>query len=121
MTKLITIGNQELIRVGRDYPCPICGKPDWCLVFADQSKAVCARKIDPDKPQFGSAGTIYDLDTKDSNVADIDIITSLIMQGLYKTVMFTCTEEEFSEKYPTDIVRTVNMLSVSNTINTVFC
>ena len=62
MTKLITIGNQELIRVGRDYPCPICGKPDWCLVFADQSKAVCARKIDPDKPQFGSAGTIYDLD-----------------------------------------------------------
>ena len=25
MTKLITIGNQELIRVGRDYPCPICG------------------------------------------------------------------------------------------------
>ena len=28
--------NQELIRVGRDYPCPICGKPDWCLVFADQ-------------------------------------------------------------------------------------
>ena len=56
-----------------------------------------------------------------SNVVDIDIITSLIMQGLYKTVMFTCTEEEFSEKYPTDIVRTVNMLSVSNTINTVFC
>ena len=55
------------------------------------------------------------------NLADIDIITSLIMQGLYKTVMFTCTEEEFSEKYPTDIVRTVNMLSVSNTINTVFC
>ena len=53
MTKLITIGNQELIRVGRDYPCPICGKPDWCLVFADQTKAVCARKIDPDKPQFG--------------------------------------------------------------------
>ena len=42
MTKLITIGNQELIRVGRDYPWPICGKPDWCLVFADQSKAVCA-------------------------------------------------------------------------------
>ena len=62
MTKIITIGQTEMIRVGRDYPCPICGKPDWCLVFADQSKAVCARKIDPDKPQFGSAGTIYDLD-----------------------------------------------------------
>lgn len=53
-----------MIRVGRDYPCPICGKPDWCLVFADQTKAVCARKIDLDKPQFGSAGTIYDLDPK---------------------------------------------------------
>lgn len=43
MTKIITIGQTEMIRVGRDYPCPICGKPDWCLVFADQSKAVCAR------------------------------------------------------------------------------
>ena len=46
MTKIVTIGQTEMIRVGRDYPCPICGKPDWCLVFADQSKAVCARKID---------------------------------------------------------------------------
>ena len=64
MTKIITIGQTEMIRVGRDYPCPICGKPDWCLVFADQTKAVCARKIDLDKPQFGSAGTIYDLDPK---------------------------------------------------------
>ena len=66
MTKIITIGQTEMIRVGRDYPCPICGKPDWCLVFADQTKAVCARKIDLDKPQFGSAGTIYDLDPKKS-------------------------------------------------------
>lgn len=33
MTKIITIGQTEMIRVGRDYPCPICGKPDWCLVL----------------------------------------------------------------------------------------
>ena len=25
MTKIITIGQTEMIRVGRDYPCPICG------------------------------------------------------------------------------------------------
>ena len=60
-------------------------------------------------------------DVKNFNTDDVDIVTSLIMQGFYKTIMFTCKEEEFSEKYPIDIVRTVNMLAVNNIINTVFC
>lgn len=30
-------------RVRHDRPCPICERPDWCLVAADGSAAICAR------------------------------------------------------------------------------
>jgi hypothetical protein len=33
----------EWHRVRRDRPGPICGRPDWCHVVADDRKAVCAR------------------------------------------------------------------------------
>ena len=34
---------QEFVRVSRSRRCPICGKPDWCLIKRDSSAAVCAR------------------------------------------------------------------------------
>lgn len=66
MAKVIKIGKTQMIRVDRTYPCPICGKTDWCMVFADQTKAVCARNLDSSRPQFGQAGTIYELTPDDS-------------------------------------------------------
>lgn len=32
-----------LVRVTRRAPCPICGKPDWCVVARDESKVFCCR------------------------------------------------------------------------------
>lgn len=32
-----------LVRVTRRAPCPICGRPDWCVVARDLSKAFCCR------------------------------------------------------------------------------
>jgi len=34
---------EKMIRVSRRQPCPICGKPDWCLMAEDGSAAICAR------------------------------------------------------------------------------
>lgn len=31
------------VRVSRVNPCPICGKPDWCLISEDGIAAICAR------------------------------------------------------------------------------
>lgn len=36
-------------RVNREDPCPVCGKPDWCLVTRDGTAAICAR-VQSDKP-----------------------------------------------------------------------
>jgi DNA primase len=30
-------------RVSRGYPCPICGRPDWCAVASDDAAALCQR------------------------------------------------------------------------------
>jgi len=32
-----------LIRVSKQYPCPICGKHDWCSIFQDGICAICMR------------------------------------------------------------------------------
>jgi len=34
-------------RVTGRAPCPVCGKPDWCLVARDESRAVCMRAESP--------------------------------------------------------------------------
>ena len=31
------------VRVSRQHPCPVCGRPDWCGVAADGSAAACMR------------------------------------------------------------------------------
>jgi 5S rRNA maturation endonuclease (ribonuclease M5) len=46
-------------RVTREFPCPICGKPDWCLVSADGSAAICARVQSPKPCGRSSAGWLH--------------------------------------------------------------
>ena len=53
-------GTTTWVRVSRDYPCPICGKADWCAFNMQQTKAVCMRQIDHSLPSF-MGGTLYTL------------------------------------------------------------
>jgi len=53
------MSNSEWIRVSKQNPCPICGKPDWCLVASDGSVAICPRT--PSDRMAGSAGYIHDI------------------------------------------------------------
>ena len=34
---------QNFVRVTSRQPCPVCGKPDWCLRTPDGAAAICAR------------------------------------------------------------------------------
>ncbi len=49
------------LRVNRNNPCPVCGKPDWCLIAADGQAAICARLDSPEK--CGDAGWLHKLNT----------------------------------------------------------
>jgi hypothetical protein len=46
-------------RVSRSSPCPICGKPDWCLVADDGTAAICPRTESPKR--IGDAGWLHRL------------------------------------------------------------
>ena len=46
-------------RVRRDRPCPICERPDWCLLAADGGAAICTR-VESSK-KCGDAGWLHRL------------------------------------------------------------
>ncbi|MBI5865343.1 MAG: hypothetical protein HZB38_12705 [Planctomycetes bacterium] len=47
------------LRVSRDRPCPVCRKPDWCMVARDGGAAICARVESPKR--CGESGWIHKL------------------------------------------------------------
>ena len=36
-------------KVSRSEPCPVCGKPDWCVVSNDGGTAICM-SVESDRP-----------------------------------------------------------------------
>jgi len=66
------------VRVSKEYPCPVCNKPDWCLVNNEGDMAICQRIIS-DK-ELGDAGYIHKLEVKSKRIPFVKIIK----QGKYK-------------------------------------
>ena len=54
-----SMASEEMQRVTRDRPCPVCGKPDWCLAAADGSAAICQRVQDGSVKRCGDAGWLH--------------------------------------------------------------
>jgi hypothetical protein len=53
-------------RVSRGHPCPVCGRPDWCLIARAGRYAVCMR-VESDRPaRSRSGGWVHRLDTSHS-------------------------------------------------------
>ena len=50
---------EKMIRVSRRQPCPICGKPDWCLTAPDNSAAICARIEEGSVKKCGDVGYLH--------------------------------------------------------------
>lgn len=46
-------------RVTRSAPCPVCGRPDWCMLAPDGGAAICAR-VESDR-RAGDAGYLHRL------------------------------------------------------------
>ncbi|MBM3982937.1 MAG: toprim domain-containing protein [Planctomycetes bacterium] len=51
---------EKMPRVNRERPCPVCGKPDWCLLAKDESAAICQRIESPKR--CGGAGWLHKRD-----------------------------------------------------------
>jgi hypothetical protein len=59
---MTTVVASKWLRVNRDNPCPICGKPDWCLISHDGKAAICARIESDRQAGHKGAGWIHKLD-----------------------------------------------------------
>lgn len=53
------MSERQMIRVSKDNTCPICQKPDWCLVAKDRSAAICARIEEGSVKKSGDAGWLH--------------------------------------------------------------
>src|SRR4030042_3642665 len=52
--------NRNFLRVNRHNPCPVCGKPDWCMISPDGKAVICARGESP--RAAGSAGWLHQIE-----------------------------------------------------------
>lgn len=50
---------KNIIRVNKDYPCPICGHYDWCGISEDETLAFCPRIYEGSLGVYGSWGYIH--------------------------------------------------------------
>lgn len=48
-----------MLRVTKQNPCPVCGKPDWCLIAEDGSAAICQRIEEGSTKRCGDAGWLH--------------------------------------------------------------
>jgi hypothetical protein len=54
------MGNRDkMLRVSSAQPCPVCVKPDWCLIAPDGTAAICKR-VESGK-ECGEAGWLHQL------------------------------------------------------------
>jgi phage/plasmid primase-like uncharacterized protein len=50
---------EKMQRVSRKTPCPVCGKPDWCLIAPDKTVAICQRIQEGSVRRCGDAGWLH--------------------------------------------------------------
>jgi len=48
-----------MLRVKKNNPCPICGRPNWCLIAEDGSAAICSRISEGSVKKSGDAGFLH--------------------------------------------------------------
>jgi hypothetical protein len=58
-SKIMVEKYEKMLRVSKNSLCPVCGKPDWCLVAEDDSAAICQRIQESSVKQCGDAGWLH--------------------------------------------------------------
>ncbi|KKK85355.1 hypothetical protein LCGC14_2774130, partial [marine sediment metagenome] len=88
-SKVYQAGPHNWTRTSEDIPCPVCGKPDWCMVSAedtDDPKAVlCCRVKKGAAKELGDAGYLHILkpegDLEAGSVLPPSELPILIVEG----------------------------------------
>ena len=60
---MTSVTASKWVRVTKHNRCPVCDKPDWCLISEDGKAAICARIESANPVGNKGAGWIHRLDT----------------------------------------------------------
>lgn len=77
-------------RVSTRHPCPICEKPDWCLIAENGSRAICAR-VESDR-RAGEAGWLHVLHASWPPVARRRTVTVRLQPSDFASVAAAAAE-----------------------------
>lgn len=77
------MSQQDWKRVSPTSPCPICARPDWCLLARDGTAAICARIESPNPVGHRGAGWLHRLADQDlkPRPAHVRKITIPLLRG----------------------------------------
>lgn len=86
----MTARSSLLPRATRGRPCPVCGKPNWCLVAEDGSRAICAR-VESER-RAGEAGWLHVMHTSGPPVRRRRTVTVQVQHADFTTAALTAAE-----------------------------
>ena len=101
-------------RVNRQRPCPICGKPDWCLAAEDNSAAICQRIQEGSVKRCGDAGWLHILIERNRNFQKRNRYTSRISIDFGKQKNFNGLSKLYQSQLTKErLLRLSNQLKIS--------
>ena len=53
------MSTDKMLRVNKQSPCLVCGRPDWCLIAKDSTAAICQRIEEGSVKRCGDAGYLH--------------------------------------------------------------
>jgi 5S rRNA maturation endonuclease (ribonuclease M5) len=96
--------NDKMQRVSRKSPCPVCNKPDWCLVAEDGSATICQRIEAGSVKRCGDAGWLHIFRENVHNIYK----TSVNKRQIVKSV---CTDNDPTKDFEPIVMQCQRQLS----------
>lgn len=104
--------SEKMQRVSKVTPCPVCGKPDWCLTAGDGSAAICARIEQGSAKKCGDAGWLHILQNNVHNVHDVHRRSA----KRYRLLTRVSTKQEQTSKFE-QLVQQYQQLLTADKLN----
>jgi hypothetical protein len=88
-----------MIRVTKANPCPVCERPDWCLIADDGEAAICARVSEGSKKRCGDAGFLHLLtDNQKTHLRKIDRRAFKVVEKPKAEIDFSKLAKEYQDR-----------------------
>lgn len=101
--------SEKMQRVNRKTPCPVCGKPDWCLIAPDETAAICQRIQEGSVKRCGDAGWLHILIERNTKFKRLNKYSSRISIDFGKRKDFSGLARQYQEQLTEEKLHQLSM------------